>query len=186
MPNYDVTVCVKFFKNHVSSYFDAKYLLLLPVNYYKKLIWDVSRQSLIGTEVPSSYLIDNIINYSWNVEKSCFSVVFLPRVIRFQRQDAVVGDSVGRSCNMGTYNVVYYDADQVKSRLLLALNHTLRSSSSAWQILVLTLQVLLRYPYNYTFLKIYTSWEFNSIGIFLKFSPLWRHVVDKRGWVKNT
>ena len=32
--------------------------------------------------------------------------------------------------------VVYYDAEKVKSRLLLALHYTLRSSSSAWQILV--------------------------------------------------
>ena len=62
---------------------------------------------------------------------------FLPRVIRFQRQDAVVGDRVGRSCNMGIYNAVYYDAEQVKSLLLLALHLTLRSSSSAWQILVI-------------------------------------------------
>ena len=135
MPNNDVTICIKFSKNHVFWWFDAKYLLLFPTNHYKKLIWDVPRQCLIETEMSSSYLIANIINYSWNVERSCFSA-FLPRVIRFQRQDAVVGDRVGRSCNMGTCNVVYYDAEQVKSRLLLALHLTLRSSSSAWQILV--------------------------------------------------
>ena len=144
--NNDVTICIKFSKNHVFWWFDAKYLLLFPTNHYKMLIWDVPRQCLIETEMSSSYLIANIINYSWNVERSCFSA-FLPRFIRFQRQDAVVGDRVGRSCNMGTYNVVYYDAEQVKSRLLLALLLTLRSSSSAWQILVeyMTLSYILWY-----------------------------------------